>query len=138
MSKRTLDIICEKVAEKLIENHKERLRGLPGKDGSDGPPGVPGMQGPMGMRGEDGYDPYRIPFNAECAEFNWKGVEFIIPFDRLRYSDVEPGVLTEDDARYIQVVHPELFDKIVLFWYRNYQFDYSKKVFYEAEDLTRP
>lgn len=131
MGKRVLDILCEKIAEKLFERYAEQLRGHPGKDGKPGPvgpSGISGLNGPEGRAGRDGYDPFRIGLNEEVIELSWQGVSFIIPFNSRKYPDVESGELSENDLKYIQAVHPELFEKIVLFWYRDYQFQKGKQV----------
>lgn len=132
-----MEVLCEKVADKLFEKYRKELTGPPGANGREGPKGdagIPGMNGPEGKKGKDGWDPYRIAFNEDCAEFKWKGISFIIPFSQDKYPDVSPGELTRDDLSFIRTVHPELFEKITIFWYRDYQYLKGKSVIFNQGD----
>lgn len=86
--------------------------------GVPGPMGPMGNSGPPGIPGENAPDPFRMSLNEPVCEFEWKGVKFIIPFDPKKYPEIGENKLTEPDIKFIQVMYPELFDKMVLFWGR--------------------
>lgn len=106
----------------LFEFKEEMKDTFQGERGNQGFNGMAGPQGLPGIPGKDGYDPFHFdPRKHERCSFNIRGITCHAVIFREDYQTLKdfPNP-TPEELQFIKMVFPESFEKLALFWKREY------------------